>query len=325
MEVESPQVGARVHSITFGQDGVVLRLYGDMVAVRFPSGERTVPARTLAALTSDPIQRLANGSFDEDPKWFEIKLRAARLQAAYGSDNLSGLVNSRVILRPHQVFVAHRILEKARPSMILADEVGLGKTIEAGLVLKELLARRSVKRTLIIVPPNLLNQWQTELRIKFNEYFEILDRAGLERVRQLHPNRNPWLNDDRTLVSSYFARDERNRAELAEGEWDLVIVDEAHHARRKRESAKTTTTQLFKTVELLKDHCFGLMLLTATPMQLHPFEAFSLVELVEPGLYDTYEDFESDVFSSLSMKNAVKTLQEWDESDEPAKTTGTPI
>jgi ERCC4-related helicase len=284
-----------------------------MATVQFPTGERTVPLDSLELRVTDPFELLGAAEFGDEPEWFDIRLRAARLQAAYGSDNLSGLVNSRVILRPHQIFVAHRVLEKPRPSMILADEVGLGKTVEAGLVLKELLARRSIKRILVVVPPNLLNQWHTELRIKFNEIFEIVDSALLKRTRTLYPNTNPFLQFNRVLLSSYMARDSALRAELADGEWGLVILDEAHHCRRKLEGNKVVATELYKTFDQLKDDAFGVLLLTATPMQLHPFELFSLVEIVEPGLYSGYDDFEDQVIASTDLRECVKGLQGWDE------------
>src|SRR5207249_671312 len=148
---ERIQLGLRVHYPSLGQDGVVIRLYTGMVTVRFPSGDKTVPVEALELRPTDPLELIALGQFSDQTEWFDIRLRAARLRAAYGSDDLSGLVNSRVVLRPHQIFLAHRILDKPRPSMIIADEVGLGKTVEAGLVLKELLARQSIARTLIIV------------------------------------------------------------------------------------------------------------------------------------------------------------------------------
>lgn len=308
------QIGDRVYSAAIGQDGRVTRIQGDFATVQFPTGEHMLPLESLAVVTTDPLVRIANVSFDPEPAWFDIRLRAARLKAAYGSDDLSGLVNSRVILRPHQIFVAHRILEKPRPSMILADEVGLGKTVEAGLVLKELLARRSVARVLLIVPPNLISQWQTELRIKFNELFELVDRQALEHARQLRPGRNPWLSFPRAVMSSYLARSADLRDDLAAGEWDLVIIDEAHHCRRTRAGKGGNVTELYRTADALKDTSFGMMLLTATPMQLDPFEAFSLVELVEPGLYDGYQDFENEVFGSQELKWLVRTLQAWDDA-----------
>ncbi len=323
MKVFTIELGARVHSRALGQDGVVIRLYGDLATVRFPSGDRTVPVDSLESQLADPLELIAAGEFGNQLEWFDIKLRATKLQAAYGSDNLSGLVNSRVVLRPHQIFLAHRILEKPRPSMILADEVGLGKTIEAGLVLKELLARKSIARILIIVPPNLLNQWATELRIKFNEIFEIVDTGSLRSTRQLYPNRNPWLRFPRALISSYLARAEDTRDELVDADWDLVIVDEAHHCRRKLEGNSVEPTLLYRTVDALKDSTFGVMLLTATPMQLHHFELFSLVELVEPGLYESYEEFEKEILASLELRTAVRALENWPNvsSEERAKAT----
>jgi len=304
-------VGARVSSRSLDQHGVVVGLHGDMASIRTPSGLRTVPINTLKVETDDPLEMLAMGEFDEDPEWFEVRLRAARLEAAYGSDEMSGLANSRVILRPHQIFVAHRVLDKPRPSMILADEVGLGKTVEAGLVIKELLARRAVDTVLIVTPPNLLNQWQTELRIKFNERFEIVDRARLGQVRRLHPERNPWSRLPKALVSSYLVRDEEVREEIKGIDWGLVVLDEAHHCRRKRDGSGITTTQLYRTFDELKDGAFGLLLLTATPMQLDPYELYSLVDLVEPGLFQSQEDFFEDAFASAEARGAVKSLQGW--------------
>ncbi len=313
MPDEDLDVGSRVYSSAVGQEGVVVRRYGtDMATVRFPTGERTVPISTLTRVVVDPFELLGAGSYGDEPEWFDIRLRAARIQAAYGSDNLSGLSNSRVLLKPHQIFVAHRILEKPRPSMILADEVGLGKTVQAGLVMKELLARRSVERILVIAPPNLLNQWQNELRIKFNEQFEIVDSAMLVRARQLARGNNPWLRFNRALVSLHLARKEEVREDLAGAAWDLVVLDEAHHCRRKADGA----TLLYRTLERLKDDAFGVMLLTATPMQLHPMELYGLVEIVEPGLYQGYEEFQEEAFASQDLRRAVRTLQAWDEASE---------
>jgi ERCC4-related helicase len=320
--VPSIEVGSRVFSRAVGQDGVVVREFGSgMVTVRFPTGERTLEIKSLQLRETDALRLLTSLTThaESEGDWYDIRLRSANLQAAYGSDNLSGLASSRVILRPHQIFVAHRILEKPRPSMLVADEVGLGKTVEAGLVLKELIARKSVDRILIITPPNLLNQWHTEMRIKFNETFEIIDSPVLNRERNLYPNSNPWSRFNRVLVSSYLARTEDQRADLVGAGWDLVILDEGHHCRRKRVGKRTDTTELYRTMDLLKDSSFGVMVLTATPMQLHPFELFSLVEIVEPGLYESYEDFEQEAAASQELRRTVATLQAWDDSTQEAQ------
>jgi hypothetical protein len=110
-----------------------------------------------------------------------------------------------------------------------------------------------------------------------------------------------------------------------EVQWDLVIIDEAHHCRRKMEGGSVVTTQLYRTADALKDSAFGMLLLTATPMQLHPFELYSLVELVEPGLYNGPDDFEAEVYSSLALKSAVRTIQGWDEASATMRTDATNV
>ena len=128
-----------------------------------------------------------------------------------------------------------RALEKSQPRLILADEVGLGKTIEAGLILKELRARMgdTLERVLVIVPAGLVTQWQFELRTKFNEQFVHHDSAKLARVKADHPQENPWSVEPNVLCSLHLARLDPHAGQIAEAPWDLVIVDEAHHARRQ--------------------------------------------------------------------------------------------
>src|SRR5207253_2910384 len=153
---------------------------------------------------------------------------------AYRNDMALGLSNARVDPQLHQVSVALRALEKPQPRLILADEVGLGKTIEAGLILKELRARMGadLARVLIIVPASLVSQWRFELQTKFNELFVFLDGGEVARKRQERPNGNPWTIDPNVICSLQLARRETHSEDISTAPWDLVIVDEAHHARR---------------------------------------------------------------------------------------------
>jgi len=158
-----------------------------------------------------------------------------RLLDAYRNDMALGLSNSRVEPKLHQVSVALRALEKSQPRLILADEVGLGKTIEAGLILKELRARMGadLERVLIVVPASLVTQWEFELRTKFNERFLFHDSAEIARIRADHPDENPWAVEPSVLCSLQLARRDPHSKQIAAAPWDLVIVDEAHHARRQ--------------------------------------------------------------------------------------------
>ncbi len=157
-----------------------------------------------------------------------------RILDAYRNDAALALSNSRVEPQLHQLAVALRALEKPQPRLILADEVGLGKTIEAGLILKELRARMGsdLQRVLIVVPAGLVTQWRFELRSKFNEEFRFVDGAEVARLRAECPGENPWAIHPNVICSFHLARTEQHADDIAAAAWDLVIVDEAHHARR---------------------------------------------------------------------------------------------
>lgn len=204
-----------------------------MVTVDFEHGREDVP-RELLRPVWDSFDVLAQAPRVSPYDWW-LRRERFRLLDAFRNDMALGLSNSRVEPQLHQVSVALRALEKTKPRLILADEVGLGKTIEAGLILKELRARMGadLERVLIIVPASLVTQWRFELRSKFNETFVFHDAAELARIRAERPGENPWSVEPNVICSLQFARLQPYAAEIAEASWDLVIVDEAHHARRQ--------------------------------------------------------------------------------------------
>lgn len=160
--------------------------------VEFDHGTEEVPKALLRPLW-EPFGLLAEPQTGY-PYWRWLQRERSRLLDAYRNDVALGLSNSRVDPQLHQVSVALRALEKSQPRLILADEVGLGKTIEAGLILKELRARMEtdLARVLIIVPASLVSQWRFELHSKFNEHFVFLDGAEVARIRSERPHDNPW-------------------------------------------------------------------------------------------------------------------------------------
>ena len=152
---------------------------------------------------------------------------------AHQFDELSSLSNSRVEIKQHQVGVLHRVATSYPHRFLLADEVGLGKTIEAGLILKELKARGMARRTLVLAPSGIVSQWQFELKTKFNETFAQLDKRTIPGLEATHPGENVWTVYDNVITStSYACWTDQRAKEIALADWDLVIVDEAHHARR---------------------------------------------------------------------------------------------
>jgi SNF2 family DNA or RNA helicase len=221
-----------------GADGVVIEVNGRPGArecrVRFDHGVEEVP-QALLLPKRDPFALLEDSSVKVYPYDGWLRRERFRLLDAFRNDMALGLSNSRVEPQLHQVSVALRALSKPQPRLILADEVGLGKTIEAGLILKELRARLGfdLERVLVIVPASLVTQWRFELRSKFNERFVFHDAAELARIQADKPNENPWAVEPNVICTLQFARMDGNARLIAAAPWDLVIVDEAHHARRQ--------------------------------------------------------------------------------------------
>ncbi len=295
-----------------GERGVVDDIREDYVTVLIGNGPVIVHISGIEIADKTPLQQLADGEL-ADGRSYGLRLQAAYLQHAYQYDPKSGLSNARIEPKLYQVFVAHRVANCLFPRMILADEVGLGKTIEAGLIIKELRARRIIDRVLIICPASLQAQWEYELRSKFNEPFTIFDSNTIKFLRK--DGSNPWLKRNNVIVSKDFAIRDVNTTQIVEAEWDMVVFDEAHHVRRKmvgKKSIKIEETKLYKLANLLRDQIFGLLLLTATPMQLHPFELYSLIELIDPSLYKNFEEFERYRKDIPHLNNLMKDLLEWD-------------
>jgi len=192
---------------------------------------------------------------------------------------------------PHQERVANEIVRRFPERFLLADEVGLGKTIEAGLALRTLVLSGAVRRCLIIVPKGVLRQWQEELYEKFSLNIPAYDGQGFfDYFGRLHASAdNPWEAFPLILTSSQLVkRRERTRQLLEASPWDLVIVDEAHHARRKE--FLTNRYRPNRLLALLEgEHGLsglarrtkGLLLLSATPMQVHPVELYDLMRLLD--------------------------------------------
>jgi SNF2 family DNA or RNA helicase len=226
-----------VEHLRTGSEGVVVGTNGRGPAatcsVRFDHGVEDVPKALLRRLWK-PFELLKESRVVH-PYDGWLRRERFKLLDAYRNDMALGLSNSRVEPQLHQVSVALRALEKSQPRLILADEVGLGKTIEAGLILKELRARMGadLERVLIVVPASLVTQWKFELRTKFNEHFLFHGSAEIARIKADHPGQNPWGFEPNVICSLQLARLDPHAEQIVAASWDLVIVDEAHHARRQ--------------------------------------------------------------------------------------------
>ena len=208
-------------------------------------------------------------------------------------DELVSLGHVGVDIKPHQVAVVHKVISNYPHRFLLCDEVGLGKTIEAGMVLKELRARGGAQRVLAIVPPSIVRQWQFEMKSKFNEAFSVLDTGTVRYLQNQGYTANPFTFEENILCSSGWVAIPKWAELCAAVDWDLIIVDEAHHARSHRSGETTRLYQLVRDLAAPGHFARRAMLfLTATPMQLDTHELYSLVELLDPALFPSEEHFE---------------------------------
>ena len=271
------------------------------------------------------------------PQNFLIKYWANLFHTYYTSYRVKCITNSRLSLMPHQVNVAHRLAEGYFSRIILADEVGLGKTIEAGIYIKEMMARNLAERILIIVPASLVKQWKFELASKFHINFTIFNGNRIKELKKKGNNNygeifhNPFYSDNLIICSLQFARNKKYIELLSEVSWDIVVFDEAHHLRRYLINTSTGNyreTLNFELAKNLSSSSESMLLLTATPLQLHSFELYSLIELIHPEAFENFSDFEHfrknmpfinllatnlnniEKLNNFEMKNTIKLLKD---------------
>ncbi len=202
--------------------------------------------------------------------WFRLRTQAEEIALSPGFEELFGLDLNLIDEYPHQIEAALTVLRRMRGRALLADEVGLGKTIEAGLVMKELLLRGLAPKILILVPASLTVQWQEEMETKFGESF-VINRTE-----------EGWEEHQRLIGSLDTAKRPNHARRIEAVEWDLLIVDEAHKLRNHR-------TQLWRFVNRLRKRY--VLFLTATPVHNDLRELYNLITVLKPGLLGTYPQF----------------------------------
>lgn len=253
--VEGPLLPEPIRVITLVGLGDSFKLIGQGLRTN-QVHEPILTQAQLDQLTVTPLQP----RFDGDPVRFRLGIEAERLALAFEYDPYFSLSVARVDPLPHQLEAVYDyFLKMPRIRFLLADDPGAGKTIMAGLLLKELKARGIVRRTLVVAPANLTFQWQRELKDKFAENFSVI------RSEQLRANYgiNPWLEHDQAITSvSWVSVIEEAKESLLRSRWDLVIVDEAHRMAAYAEDRKTLAYQLGERLSEMTDHY---LLMTATP------------------------------------------------------------
>ena len=248
---------------------------------------------------SQADDRLIGGRTDPVAQ-FELRLDALRRRAEARRSPTWGLAAARVGLVPHQLRVAGIAAARRPPRVLLADEVGLGKTIEAGMILARQLATGRATRALVLLPDTLVYQWFVELMRRFNLSFAIYDEERCEALEQSEPGSNPFEDEQLVIADFGFLESSPKRAQqLLDAGWDLLVVDEAHHLEWTPEAASPR----YALVEKLAAQTPGVILLTATPEQLGRSGHFARLRLLDPQRYSDLDAYlaEADTFQALSQ------------------------
>ncbi len=234
---------------------------------------------------SRPRERLLAAQVD-GKQWFQLRLNAVREQQLLAQNPARGLMGARIGLIPHQLSVAQTVAQRLNPRVLLADEVGLGKTIEAGLILHAQVQQGRASRVLILVPDSLVHQWLVEMRRRFNLAFSLFD---LERCATLiEGGDNPFMTEQLVLAPLSLLTDHPNLLTSAvEAPWDVLVVDEAHHLAWSPDDASIE----YEVVSMLSAHIPGLLLLTATPEQLGVESHYARLHLLDPARYPSLDAF----------------------------------
>jgi len=242
--------------------------------------DQMLPIAEAAALRPMRIQR----PFHAPPRDLFLALEAKRYRYASLYDPLLAMNISKVDPLPHQIEAVYGyILHQPRVRFLIADDPGAGKTIMAGLVIKEMKLRGLVKRILIVTPGHLKDQWRRELKERFEERFTLIDRQTMRN----HFGENVWENEYQVIASLDFARQEDVMGALSGVHWDLVIVDEAHKMAAYRYGKKVEKTKRYRLGELLSRNSTHLLFLTATPHRGDPENFRLFLDLLQPGAFAT--------------------------------------
>jgi len=264
-----------------------------------------------------PAERLFTSQFDAD-RLFTLRRDTLQHTERQARSELRGLSGGRTSLIPHQLYIAHEVAGRYAPRVLLADEVGLGKTIEAGLILHQQLLTERAQRVLIVVPESLQHQWLVEMLRRFNLFFSLFDEERCLAIEESSGQDNPFQAEQLVLTSISFLRDhpERYRQALAAG-WDLLVVDEAHHLAWSPEEPSVE----YRMVEQLAAVTKGVLLLTATPEQLGKASHFARLRLLDPDRFPDFEQFVAEEAAYEPVAQAVEALLEEGPLDESARST----
>ncbi|MDG1358285.1 MAG: SNF2-related protein [Akkermansiaceae bacterium] len=304
------RVALKVGEMLETQEGEVIEV--DTVLERdgllvYLCGEREVEESGLSDTMSfnKPEDRLLGGHVDSLQS-YDLRVEALQRQCDVMQSPARGFAGARMDLIQHQLYIADEVSSRVSPRVLLADEVGLGKTIEACLIMHRLHLTGRADRVLILVPEPLLHQWFVELLRRFNMLFSLFDESRCNAIEQGgEGDDNPFLDSQIVLCSvDFLASDAKRSRQVIEAGWDMLIVDEAHHL----EWNAIKPSMAYQVVEALSQKTEALLLLTATPRQLGPDGHFARLRLLDPDRYVDIRAFQQEADDYEQVADAVGRL-----------------
>ncbi|MFC3195348.1 RNA polymerase-associated protein RapA [Marinicella sediminis] len=275
--------------------------------VRETGEEEVIPESEISDNISldRPADRLLNAQFDK-ARWYDLRQQTWYHQQRLMASPLYGLTGCRTALLPHQLYIAHSVGQRHAPRVLLADEVGLGKTIEAGLIVHQQLLTNRAQRVLMVVPESLTHQWMVELLRRFNLSVSVLDEEKCQETESSSGFANPFEASQLVLLPlELLVNNPVRAAQVIEAKWDLLVVDEAHHLQWFDEASGESdnpAVQAYQLIESLSQVVPGVLLLTATPEQLGRKSHFARLRLLDADRFADYESFikEEQTFEAIA-------------------------
>jgi ATP-dependent helicase HepA len=248
---------------------------------------------------SKPEDRFLGGLIDRH-SLFQLRIKTQEYKRALLSRSVRGLIGGKISLIPHQLYIASRVTSLSNPRVLLADQVGLGKTIEASLIIHRLLLTGQAQRVMILLPDSLVHQWFFELYRKFSLSFKMINQET-----SLEKGENPFVDNERVIVSMGLLKGAPMAREMLErASFDLLVVDEAHALKSKDEELNFE----FQMVQTLAARTPGLVMLTATPEQFGQEDHFRRLRLLDPHKYKDFETYKQEKERYGLIAGAVREL-----------------
>ena len=253
-----------------------------------------------------PSDKLFNGQFDRERR-YHIRLTTREVQQRLACSSVYGLCGARVDLIPHQLYIANEVSNRLHPRVLLADEVGLGKTIEAGMIIHSQLVRDQISRVLVVVPEPLLHQWLVEMKRRFNLTFSIVDELMYAESLESATEGNPFLDKQLVLTTlPVLLADDAIGDHALQAGWDTLIVDEAHHLETPEQDASTPG---YDCIAALASEIPSLLLLTATPEQMGHKGHFARLQLLDPHRFVSLEKFTEEEANYRALADIATALE----------------